>query len=96
MKAWNSVNFPSIVCDVGSKFMSVAKLLRAKTKSGMKWSQTTFTEYCRLYKAVNQFGHVLSPGKDQKDVNSARLVQFIARHGGHVVFCIRPNSSVYD
>lgn len=38
MKAWNAVNFPSIICDVGSKFMSVAKLLKAKTGSGMKWS----------------------------------------------------------
>lgn len=27
MKAWNAVHFPSLVCDIGSKFMATAKLL---------------------------------------------------------------------
>lgn len=75
--------------------MSVSKLLKQKVEN-FKWNSYTMSEYMKCSQAVLQYGHVLSPGKDKKDPHSLRLIQFIARHGGHVVFCIRPDSTPYD
>lgn len=75
--------------------MSVGKLFKQKVEH-FKWNSYTMSEYMKCNQAVLSYGHVLSPGQDKKDPHSIRLIQFIARHGGHVVFCIRPDSTPYD